>query len=349
MPSALERVWYGDSMQARLARAALRPAELLYAGAVRLRGTLYDRGWLATHASTLPVLAVGNVSVGGTGKTPVTAWAVTRLRERGASPAVVLRGYGGDEPLVHVALNPGVPVIVDADRVRGARRADASGADCVVLDDAFQHRRLGRTADWVLLSAERFERTTHLLPAGPLREPRHAVARADVVVVTRKVESAARASAVADQLASETRVPTAVIHLVPSGIVDALDGAPRDLRDVRGARVLAVAAVGAPDVFFAQLREHGAVEVQGIPFRDHHAFTPDDVRRILHADARADAVVCTLKDAVKLAPLWPRDALPLWYVSQRADVERGAHVLDASLASILAARASTSSTAGTTG
>jgi len=347
--SAFERVWYGDSVPARLARAALGPAELVYSGAVRLRGALYDRGVLVRHVPPLPVLAIGNVSVGGTGKTPVTAWAVARLRERGARPAVVLRGYGGDEPLVHEALNPGVPVVVDADRVRGARLAHASGADCVVLDDAFQHRRLRRTADWVLVAAERFERTTHLLPAGPLREPREAVARASVVLVTRKTEAAAQAAEVADRIEAAYRVPAAVVHLAPSGLVNARDGASGTLSDLRNQRVLAVAAVGAPELFFAQVRALGARDVQTMAFRDHHAFTASDVQRIVAAGRSVDMIVCTLKDAVKLAPLWPRDASSPWYVSQRADVERGVLVLDASLASILAARASAPSTAGSAG
>src|SRR5215203_5981946 len=168
--SALERLWYGESPGARLGRAALWPAEQIYAAAVRLRGAMYGHGLLEVTNAPVPVLAVGNVSVGGTGKTPIAAWAVAQLRERGGRPAVVLRGYGGDEPLVHRALNPDALVVCDPDRVRGARTAHAEGADCVVLDDAFQHRRLARTADWVLVSAERFERTGRLLPAGPLRE-----------------------------------------------------------------------------------------------------------------------------------------------------------------------------------
>jgi tetraacyldisaccharide 4'-kinase len=110
-----------------------------------------------------------------------------------------------------------------------------------------------------------------------------------------------------------------------------------------------VAAVGEPDAFFAQLRSAGARDVRVMAFRDHHSFTADDVARLVQAAAAADAVVCTLKDAVKLAPLWPARAVSLWYVSQRAEVERGAHLLDASLALVLAARASTSSTAGAAG
>ena len=347
--SALERMWYGDSAGARLGRAALWPAEQAYGAVVRLRGALYDRGLLAAREAPVPVLAIGNVHVGGTGKTPIAAWAVAKLRERGARPAVVLRGYGGDEPLVHERLNPGTPVVCDADRVRGTRTAHAGGADCVVLDDAFQHRRLARTADWVLVSAERADRTTHLLPAGPLREPLGTLTRADVAIVTRKSCSAEQASRVAERLEATLRVPTAVVHLAPSALVDLRDGTSRALTTVRGSRLIAVAAVGAPDAFFAQLRELGARDVQEIAFRDHHAYTADDARRIARAGAGADVVVCTLKDAVKLAPLWPPGVTPLWYVSQRAEVERGEHVLDASLALVLAARVSTPSTAGAAG
>ena len=347
--SALERVWYDESSGARLGRAVLWPAEQLYTAAVRLRGALYDRGLLEVTNAPLPVLAVGNVSVGGTGKTPIAAWAVGQLRERGARPAVVLRGYGGDEPLVHRTLNPDALVVCDADRVRGARAAHEQGADCVVLDDAFQHRRLARTADWVLVSAERFAQTTHALPAGPLREPIEAVQRADVAIVTRKFASVVEAHAVAERVESSARISAAVVHLAPSAVVDARDGSRRALDVLRGARIVAVAALGEPQAFFAQLRDAGARLVHARPFRDHHAFTAPDVAQLVHAAAAADAVVCTLKDAVKLAPQWPDRGVPLWYVSQRAEVERGAHLLDASLALVLAARVSISSTAGAAG
>ena len=338
--SAIEKVWYGESSGARLGRAALWPAEQVYAAAVRLRGAMFDRGLLLVTPAPVPVLAVGNLSVGGTGKTPIAAWAVARLQERGAHPAVVMRGYGGDEPLVHQTLNPGVPVVRDADRVRGARTAHAQGADCVVLDDAFQHRRLARTADWVLLSAERFVRTTHLLPAGPLREPLEALRRADVAIVTRKSATVAEADAVAERVESATRIGVAGVHLAPSALVDARDGTSRALETIRNARIVVAAAVGEPQAFFTQLREAGARAVRAFPFRDHHAFTTADVAQLVHAASDADAVVCTLKDAVKLGPLWPRLAPPLWYVSQRVVVERGTDVVDACLTRLLAARLS---------
>jgi tetraacyldisaccharide 4'-kinase len=348
--SALERFWYDDSLLARLARAGLAPPALVFSGVARIRGALYDSGALRTHQPALPVLSVGNITVGGTGKTPMAAWAASRLRERGARPAIVLRGYGGDETLVHAALNPDVPVIADSDRVAGVQAARAAGADCVVLDDGFQHRRLGRTADWVLVAAEEFARATRLLPAGPLREPLSALQRAGVVVVTRKSASSEQALAVAKLLEPlAPRAAIAVVHLAPSGLVNAIDGAEHPLERLRGARIVAVAAIGAPSAFFEQLREAGTAEVRPLALRDHHRFTPSDIERVVRAARGMDGVVCTLKDAVKLAPLWSDVDLPLWYVSQHAEIERGAQHLDASLATILSARAGISSTAGAAG
>ena len=348
--SALDRLWYDDSRGAKLGRAVLAPPAILFGAVARVRATLYDRGALAVQRASLPVLSVGNLSVGGTGKTPIAAWAAARLRTLGAHPSIVLRGYGGDETLVHAALNPDVPVIADAHRPRGVERARAAGADCVVLDDGFQHRRLARTVDWVLISAERFPHSRCVLPAGPLREPVSALHRANLLIVTRKSASLDDAEAVAAQLSKLVPdAPTAVCRLAPIGFVDAIDGVPAPLERVRGARILAVAAIGDPDAFFAQIRSLGAASIREVPFRDHHHFARRDVDRLIERSTGLDAVICTLKDAVKLAPLWPHVAPPLWYVSQQAEIERGGTALDASLAEVLSARASNSSTAGAAG
>jgi tetraacyldisaccharide 4'-kinase len=348
--SALERLWYGDAFAARLARAMLSPSALLYEAVARARGSLYQRGVLAVHRSPLPVLSVGNLSVGGTGKTPIAAWAAARLRSLGARPAILLRGYGGDETLVHATLNPEVAVIADADRVRGAARALAEGADCIVLDDGFQHRRLSRAVDWVLVAAEQFPRSARVLPAGPLREPVSALRRAQLLIVTRKCATLEEASTVSERLAAAAPgIPTVVCRLAPSGLVSVADRSRYELSRLRGARIAAIAAIGAPDAFFAQLRELGVSQIHEIPFPDHHAFTPSDVERLVAQSNAFEAAVCTLKDAVKLAPLWPPAAPPLWYVSQQAEFERGATALDVSLAELLSARASISSTAGAAG
>jgi tetraacyldisaccharide 4'-kinase len=347
---AIERLWYDDALAARLARAVLAPPAALYEVIVRMRGAMYERGTLDVHRSPLPVLSVGNLSVGGTGKTPISAWAAARLRSLGARPAILLRGYGGDETLVHATLNPDVPIIADADRVRGVERARIAGADCVVLDDGFQHRRLARAVDWVLVAAEQFPRSHRLLPAGPLREPISALRRAQLLIVTRKSATLDSATAVAEQLtANAPETPSVVCRLAPSSLVAVTDGARAELSRLRGARVAAIAAIGAPASFFAQLRELGVSVLREFPFADHHRFSQHDADRLIEQSAGYEFVVCTLKDAVKLAPLWSHAAPPLWYVSQQAEIERGGTALDASLAEILSARASNSSTAGAAG
>jgi tetraacyldisaccharide 4'-kinase len=343
-------MWYGDAWLDRLGRAALTPAAWGYAAVTAARNAMYDRGLLRARPAALPALSLGNLSVGGTGKTPIAAWAAARLAAAGAHPAVVLRGYGDDEPLVHAKLNPAIVVVVDPDRVRGVERARALGADCAILDDAFQHRRIRRSADWVLVAAEQWRPGLRSLPAGPLRESAASLARADVLVVTRKSAPREVAEAAAAALAPWLREGSgvAVCHLAPYAVVDALAGQREPLSWLEGRDVTAVAAVGAPAAFFAQLAAQGAV-VEPFAFADHHAFDARDVARIVHSAEGRAGVVCTLKDAVKLAPLWPPAGPPLWYVSQRAVVERGGAVLDASLEVILAARAAASPTAGSAG
>jgi tetraacyldisaccharide 4'-kinase len=337
-----EWVWYGRGTGPAAARAALAPAELLFRIGAGARSAMYDAALLRAHALGLPALGVGNLTVGGTGKTPVAAWACAELRRRGAHPALLIRGVGGDEPRVHALLNPDVPVVADPDRVRGAARAAAGGADALVLDDAFQHRRARRDVDLVLVSAERFGGAARLLPAGPYREGLGALARASLVVVTRKSAAAERAAEVADALARRPGRPeVAVVYLA----ADALRpwsrapephaaGAPRELASLRAADVLAVAGVGDPDAFASQLAAAGAA-IELARFRDHHAYTPADAAALADRAGRRGAgarlIVTTLKDAVKLGPLWPRGAPPLWYVSQRVTVERGADALAARL------------------
>jgi tetraacyldisaccharide 4'-kinase len=346
----LERLWYGDGAADRLARALLAPASWSYAAVSALRNRLYDRGLLPAHAVPIPVLSLGNLSVGGTGKTPLAAWAAGRLGAAGARPAVVLRGYGSDEPLVHAKLNPEIAVVTDADRVRGVLRARQLGADCAILDDGFQHRRIRRTADWVLVAAEQWRDDLRILPTGPLRESADALHRADMLIVTRKSAPREVAEDVAAQLAGalRDRHAVAICHLAPYAVVDAVTAHREPLSWLNGHRLTAVAAIGAPDPFFAQLAAQGA-QLDPMSFPDHHAFDARDVERIVRSGARHDGVVCTLKDAVKLAPLWPRAGPTLWYVSQRAVMERGSAALDASLGVILSARVGASPTAGSPG
>ena len=342
----VDRVWFGHGLAPTIARAALFPAELAYRAVVAGRAALYDRGVIAAQTPVIPALGIGNLSVGGTGKTPIAAWAAAELAAAGAAPGIVLRGYGGDESLVHERIHPGIPVIVSADRVAGAREARARGADVVVLDDAFQHRRIRRQADWVLVSADRWTDHHRLLPAGPWREPLSALRRASLAIVTRKAASRERAAAVRAALLREApSLPVAVVHLAPDELRRADGDERRGLESLNGARVRLVAAVGDPSALQAQIEDYGAI-VDAHFFPDHHPFSQPEIAA-LAAPADPDVIVlCTLKDAVKIAPGWPRAAPALWYVSQRVIVEDGMGRLAESIRIVLRARSSDPDAAG---
>jgi tetraacyldisaccharide 4'-kinase len=334
----MERVWFGSDGLARAARVALAPAERIFAGLSGLRTILYDAGWVRGTEPPIPVVSIGNLTVGGTGKTPVAAWVARWLRDHGARPAVVLRGYGNDEPAVHRELNPDLDVIVAADRLRAIVEARHRGCDVAVLDDGFQHRQLRRTVDIVLISADRWPDEVRLLPAGPWREPLSALRRADLVIVTRKAASPAIVDRVHAELSRiAPRVPRVSIHLAAGELARAAGLSTEPLSSLRGDPVVAVAAIGDPAAFVRQLEDCGA-RVSPMVFRDHHDFTAADVARIVATAGGASRVICTLKDAVKLRDLWPRVAPPLWYVSQRVIVERGVGGIETLLDTALTGR-----------
>jgi tetraacyldisaccharide 4'-kinase len=296
---------------------------------------MYESGLFPAEDFSVAVVSVGNISVGGTGKTPVAAWIARALTERGIKPGIVLRGYGGDETLVHQRLNAHVPVIVASDRPRGIREAIAQGADVVILDDAFQHRRAARDADVLLVDADSWSGTPRLLPAGPWREPLRSARRASLVIITRKsadkatVEATRRAFA-----AAAPQVPIAVVHLAPGELRSTATGQTLPLHALRGADLTAIAAIARPDSFFRQLTELGAV-VRPHSFADHHAFTRSEARYLAAQASSSDFVVCTLKDAVKLESIWPAEAGSLWYVSQRLKIEDGQPHIDRMLDDLL--------------
>lgn len=321
-------MWESSATWARATRASLMPLGWLYGAAVSLRNAAFDRGVFAAHSLGVPTVSVGNLTVGGTGKTPVAAWLAGRLIEAGAKPAILLRGYGGDEALVHERLNPGIPVIADADRERGAEAAKSRGATVLVLDDGFQHRRVRRDADIVLLSADR-SGPVRSLPAGPWREPLASLSRASIVAVTRKNASPLRAR---ELLSSALRyapgAAAVVLYLAADQLRRADDGVADESAVLSGMSVLAISGIGDPRAFQSQLRNAGA-RVQPAVFPDHHAFSAADAATLAARVKGQARAVCTLKDAVKLAPIWPHDGPPLWYLSQRVLVESGGDAVDA--------------------
>lgn len=330
----IDALWTRNGVGARM----LAPLSWVFGAAAAARNAAFDRGVLRSHSLALPAVSIGNISVGGTGKTPVAAWVAQRLLARGLRPAILLRGYGDDEPLVHARLTPDAIIVADPDRLRGAITARERGADVLVLDDAFQYRRARRDLDIVLVAAEQAG-SRRLLPAGPFREPPWALRRAQAIVVTRKRASLAASEDVAARWGAENPAATVVIAaLAPGELVRVGSDERRPLLDVRGRTVLAVSAIGVPASFEGQLTDLGATVISSA-FADHHAFSDADISGMVARSADSRMVVCTLKDAVKLAGRWPRQDPPLWYLSQAVTIERGAGELDVLLArSVVASR-----------
>ena len=317
----LRRSWDGQSgALGLLAMRSLLPAEAIFRGTVALRNRCYDVGILPEWESRIPIISVGNLAVAGTGKTPVASWLITRLSAMGRRPALVTRGYGSDEILLHRARNPGVPVVVHSSKLEAVEQAGRKGADVAVLDDGFQHRAAKRDVDIVLLAAE--QRTDGpLLPRGRFRESLRALSRADAIVITRKVATHDQACSVGRQVMGHG--PKAVlgqIHLKGDGWIDLEDYVSTESEGPESAEshpgpplgdLLAVSSVAEPGGFHELVRSSASGVVECVAFPDHHPFDADDVRRIVER-AAGRPIVTTEKDAVKLTKF--SQELPKTYV-----------------------------------
>lgn len=298
-------LWTSPRMDARLVRLALLPAAAGYGALMRMRATGYARGWFASHALPLPSIAVGNLTVGGSGKTPIAIWIARYVAARGLTPGILLRGYaGGDEARVHERAVPGGVVVVDPDRRAGAERARGAGAQILILDDAFQRLDVRRDLNVCVVSAETTRAVPWSLPAGPWREGLGALERADVVVVTRKRAPLEAAEALARELSGRIRGPVAIAHLGLNGLEGLVSGTKHPASLLAGKRVVAAAAIGDPDSFVGQLKAAGAA-VQVATWRDHHQYGPEDLAWLAKASRKSDHLVITEKDAVKLRDRWP--------------------------------------------
>ena len=337
--AALHELLSGDrrDLGARLLRGGLHLASFGYGAAMRLRNVAYDREWLRVTKVDAPVISLGNITTGGTGKTPMAAWLAGWLGEQGRAPGLLSRGYralgdssrqsedgqagglpyvvGNDEKLVLDRLCPGVPHLQQQDRVASARRlVEESRCDVLILDDGFQHRRLHRDLDIVLIDALQPWGYGHVLPRGLLREPLVGLKRADVVVVTRADQaSPEQRCAVRDQLARVRGTDEAVqVAFVPQRLIPLSADAARErllaLEEVRGQRAFAFCGIGNPQGFartVASLVNDGQFDPGLLRvFPDHHHYTERDLADVASAAkaARAEIVLTTMKDFVKLRP-----------------------------------------------
>jgi tetraacyldisaccharide 4'-kinase len=325
-------LWTSRRPDARLARLALLPVSGLWRLAMDTRRLAYQRGWLAVRDLPLPSVAVGNLTVGGSGKTPIAIWIARHYVTRGLRPGILLRGYGGDETLVHQHSVPEAVVIADPDRAAGAERALAHGAQVLVLDDAYQRLDVHRDLNVLVMSAETTRAVRWPLPAGPWREGWNALDRADAVIVTRKRATPEAAQALVRELEGRVRGPIAVAHLGLRTLEGLVSGTRRPAETLAGKRVVAASGIADPDAFVAQTKATGAA-VQVATWKDHHDYRDEDVAWLAHAARRADHVVITQKDAVKLRDRWPASVpeplVALLDLSWEAGGDRITAVLDA--------------------
>ena len=298
----------------------MNPLSMLFGAGVAFRNALYDRGTLKVHKLGRPVASIGNISVGGTGKTPFVIALGELLKQRGIAFDVLSRGYGrnskeiavvdpqgspeqfGDEPLL-IARKLGAPVIVGADRFQAGQFAEKQFPSRLhLLDDGFQHRRLHRDFDIVLLPKEDFAGT--LLPIGRLREPLSALRRADAIVAF-------------DPL----RIVGTKAQPWPAHRVIA--------RPDVSSKAVAFCAIGRPQQFFDSLKMQGRELAAEISFRDHHCYQQSDVERLLRLkrETGADSFITTEKDLINLAGL-AAQLQPLRTVELRIELEAPNQALD---------------------
>lgn len=352
----VESIWYGPDGGSGLLPAMLGVLSLAYQAGLRIREFLYRAGVKGVKRPPVPCVSVGNLVVGGAGKTPAVRWITGFYRCEGVTPGVITRGYGGecrgpevvpagggaevskrfgDEPAMLALLQPDVPVVVAKDRwAAGVTAADACGVELLVADDAFQHRRLGRDLDIVVVDAGRMFGNGRLFPRGPLREPEAALGRADVVLLN-------RVSSAGDSLAEKRAFLQGLApgaDLVEGDIVSS--GWRLIGEEARGAErpppgeVYAFCGLANTEDFRRLLKLGGFALAGWRPFADHHRYSRLELEELAHGAERsgAAAAVTTAKDAVRVRK-WEGN-VPLYVLDVELRILAGGERLQERLSSV---------------
>jgi tetraacyldisaccharide 4'-kinase len=328
-----------------LQRLGLWALSLPYGLAVRLRNLAFERGWRHSEAAPVPVISVGNLTVGGTGKTPCVEMIARFYRDLDRRVAILSRGYGAaagvnDEALVLEQNLPDVPHLQGADRAALAQIAvEELESEVLILDDGFQHRRMRRDLDIVLIDATNPWGHGYLLPRGLLREPISGLRRADVVLLTRCDLVASETIAAIRQRVRQATPPAVVIETIhePAAWRNAA-GSEKEIEALRDRPAAALCGIGNPDGFRRTLQQLGIAVTAWRTYPDHHGYSREDIdelRRWARQQASEAVLVTTQKDLVKinLDRLGDRD---LWALRIRMRVPAGEEVLQEKLRSVLA-------------
>lgn len=305
-------IWPRQGLVGRAGWLALLPASWAFGAGVALRNAAYRFGVLKTERAGIGVVSVGNLSVGGTGKTPLALWLARQLAADGTKVALLLRGYGGKVGEVTVVSRGGGPqahvddagdeaimlakcfegaVLTAHRRIEGVRAAERLGCQIVVLDDGFQHRALGRDFDLVLVDEE----DGSLLPAGPMREGRGALGRADAVALVTKDDRGTPSLRVPDK-------PVFRVHFEASALVESDGGVwhEKPLGGLSGTKIIGVSGIAKPASFYAALRDWEVDLVEVFEFPDHYAYTSQDWQTINRRAHDVEYIMTTEKDLAKL-------------------------------------------------
>ncbi len=320
-----------------LPRVLTRPMSWMYGIGIWIQNRRYDRGVGVTKLDR-PVISIGNLSAGGTGKSPMVHWVARQLQQSGQKPVIAMRGYRaqpgmmGDEEREHREALPGIEIVAQPDRIGGLNELFASetDVDCVVLDDGFQHRKIARDLDIVLIDASSPPFKDALLPRGFLRDPESSLERADFVVIThRELVSDGEMRTLVSWLGS--KVPDCPIAIASHEwgslqvhrLFDEGESSDAEKPDdwsmetvacesMPAMRVLGMCGIGNPAGFFEQIRNLGWELVEEIELPDHHAYScQDEMRWLINlaADSKVDAVCMTRKDWVKVRDVLPREGV----------------------------------------
>jgi len=323
------------SARASLIRGGLAALSPIYGATVGLRNLWYDAAPGAVRRASVPVISIGNISTGGTGKTPMAAWIAVALLERGRRVAILTRGYKGspvafeserpqaaqaqwrvesDEAEVLRRRCPRATIFISPDRVASAAQAVASGCNVIVMDDGFQHRRLHRDLNVVLIDACAPFGMGGLLPRGTLRESPDSLSRADLVIMTRcdLMESPARELLRERLVKLAPRVPVLSCRHTVTGYTD-LRGRPVPVEDPGAVEAMIFAGIASFDSFRRSIESLGIRVIAAYQFPDHHDYSDEEIAELTQTahQLEVNALLTTEKDAVKLCGRWTNEAIPV--------------------------------------